>query len=201
MIMDINENEAELDIDLESTNEDNFVETELEDTEATTSNKLQTLKAKLKACETEKMENLEQVQRAKADFLNARKRLEEERLRDRERMIESHVEELIPLYDSFTMAMSNKVAWEAIDKNWRVGVEGIFAQLQGMFASYNVTIDVPVGKPFDPQKHDALKNEEVTDATQHDTILNVVQAGFIRKGSTGDSIIRPARVIVGTFTA
>ena len=199
MKIDTNENEAELDIDIETTGEDNSVETELEDAEATTNNKLQALKAKLKACETEKMENLEQLQRTKADFLNARKRLEEERLNDRHRMNEEHVLDLIPLYDSFATAMSHKDVWNAVDKKWRIGVEGIFGQLQGLFSSYNVIIDVPTGKAFDPKRHDAIKNELVDDETQHDIIMNVVQAGFIRKGTTGDIVIRPARVIVGTF--
>lgn len=196
MIMDTNEQEAELDIDLEPTGDDHTVEPELEDSEATSSNKLKDLRAKLKACEAEKMEHLEEVQRTKADFLNARKRLEEDRVRDRDRMVEKHIEELIPLYDSFAMAMSNKDAWEAIDKNWRVGVEGIFNQLQGLFASYSVTIDIPTGKPFNPELHEALSNQPVPEATNHDVILQVVQAGFTRNGS----IIRPARVIVGTFT-
>ncbi len=196
MIMDTNEQEAELDIDLEPTGDDHTVEPELEDSEATSSNKLKDLRAKLKACEAEKMEHLEEMQRTKADFLNARKRLEEDRVRDRDRMVEKHIEELIPLYDSFAMAMSNKDAWEAIDKNWRIGVEGIFAQLQGLFASYNVTIDIPTGKPFNPELYEALSNQPVTDASQHDVILQVVQAGFTRNGNT----IRPARVIVGTFT-
>ncbi len=200
MNMDTNEQEAELDIDLEPTGDDHTVEPELEDSEATSNNKLKDLRTKLKACEAEKMEHLEQVQRAKADFLNARKRLEEDRVRDKERMVEKHVEELIPLYDSFAMAMSNKAAWEAIDTNWRIGVEGIFAQLQGLFASYNVTIDVPTGKAFNPELHEALSNQAVTEASQHDVILQVVQAGFVRNGSTGTITIRPARVIVGTFT-
>ncbi len=199
MIMDTNEHEAELEIDLEPTGDDHAVEPELEDTEATSSNKLKDLRAKLKVCEAEKMEHLEALQRAKADFLNARKRIEEERLRDRERMITAHVEELIPLYDSFAMAMQNQTIWESVDKNWRIGVEGIFAQLQALFTSYQVRIDKPLGKTFDPQKHDALKNEPVTDQADHDHILSVVQAGFIRTSGGEEVTIRPARVIVGTF--
>ncbi len=199
MIMDTNEHEAELEIDLEPTGDDHAVEPELEDTEVTSSNKLKDLRAKLKACEAEKMEHLEALQRAKADFLNARKRVEEERLRDRERSIIAHVEELIPLYDSFAMAMQNQTVWEAVDKNWRVGIEGIFAQLQGLLASYNVRIERPIGEVFDPQKHEALKNEVVADQADHDRILSVIQDGFTR-GSKGEAItIRPARVVVGTF--
>jgi molecular chaperone GrpE len=200
MIMDNKENEAELDIDLEPTGDDHAVEPELEDSEATSSNKLKDLRAKLRACETEKMDILEQSQRAKADFLNARKRLEEDKIRDRERMVEKHIEELIPLYDSFAMAMSNKAAWEAIDKNWRIGVEGIFTQLQGLFASYGVAIDAPLGKPFDPQQHEALGNQPVTTEAEHDQIIAVIQAGFVRTSAAGTTTIRPARVIVGMFT-
>lgn len=199
MIIDTNEHEAELEIDLEPTGDDNAVEPELEETEATSSNKLKDLRAKLKACEAEKMEHLEQLQRAKADFLNARKRVEEERLRDRERATIAHVEELIPLYDSFAMAMQNQTVWESVDKNWRIGIEGIFAQLQALFAGYNVRIEKPVGEVFNPQKHDALKNETITDQADHDRILSVIQAGFTKTSGSEEVTIRPARVIVGTF--
>ncbi len=96
--------------------------------------------------------------------------------------------------------MSNKTAWDAVDKNWRIGVEGIFAQLQAIFTGYNVTIDAPTGKAFDPEKHEALGNEAVADAASHNTIIKVVQTGFVRKGSSGDVVIRPARVIVGHFS-
>lgn len=195
--MDKKEQEAELEIELETTGEDNVIEPELDDIEATSSNKMKDLRDKLKTCEAEKRDQLEQTQRAKADFLNARKRLEEERVRDRERMIEGHVIELLPLYDSFSMAMSNQAAWEAIDKNWRVGVEGIFAQLQSLLQSYHVTTINPLGANFDPIEHEAVGSESVTDSTQHDTVIKVIQPGFKRIKDSNTVIIRPARVIVG----
>lgn len=201
MDKDRNNHEAELDIDLEPTGDDNQVEPELADTETLTSDKLKDLRAKLKACETSKMEVLEQLQRAKADFLNARKRLEDERLRDRERAIDKHVEELIPLYDSFAMAIGNQAAWTTVDQTWRTGIEGIFAQLQALFASYQVVIDNPLGHSFNPSQHDALKEESVESEAEHHHVINVIQAGFIRKGTEGPVVIRPARVVVGTYEA
>ncbi len=197
MDMDKKEQEAELEVELETTGEDNGAEPELEDIESTSSNKLKDLRDKLKTCESEKRDHLEQLQRAKADFLNARKRLDEERVRDRERIIEGHVIELLPLYDSFSMAMSNQAAWEAVDKNWRVGVEGIFAQLQSLLQSYQVTTINPLGAHFDPIEHEAVGSEPVTDAAQHDTVVKVIQPGFKRTKDGTSAIIRPARVIVG----
>lgn len=198
MEKDTHEHEAEL--ELEATNEDNVLEPELESVEAHTTGKLKALREKLKAAEDAKMDALEQLQRTKADFLNARKRLEEERLQERERALIAHAEELLPLYDSFAMAMQNKTAWEAIDKNWRIGVEGIFSQLQSLLESYGVTAVSPQGQPFDPQLHEALGNEPVAEESLHDTITRVVQVGFVRTRNGQTATIRPARVMVGTYT-
>jgi molecular chaperone GrpE len=198
-----NDNEQtteDIELTNDSTDTTDMDDSELVDDEASVADKLKSLRTKLAAKDEENRTLREDIQRTKADFLNARKRQDEERSRERERFAEAHIEELIPLYDSFAMAMQNTEAWEAIDKNWRVGVEGIFAQLQGIFASYGVTAVRPLGETFDPMKHDALKNEPVTDEAQHDTIIKVVQVGFTRTTSTGTTTLRPARVIVGIFT-
>ena len=115
--------------DIEVTAEDELDETSLEDIEANTQQKIKTIQAKLKACQSEKQQYLDDLQRAKADFLNARKRLESDKIATKERLILEHVSELLPLYDSFSMAMSNKEAWETVNKDWRSGVESIFNQL------------------------------------------------------------------------
>lgn len=189
------------DFEFETTDETNSDETELEAVETKVTDKIKTLRDKLKACEAEKLDILEQLQRAKADFLNARKRLEEERLRDRERVIEQHIEKLLPLFDSFTMAMQDKVAWAKVDDNWRSGVESIFSQLQKVLASYGVAAIEPLGQTFDPALHEALSEQSVTDPAQDHTILAIVQAGFTRTNATQTTLIRPARVVVGTFTS
>jgi molecular chaperone GrpE (heat shock protein) len=40
------------------------------------------------------------------------------------------IDGLIPVLDSFELAMNNKEVWEKTDKNWRVGVESIAGQLK-----------------------------------------------------------------------
>ncbi|MCA9357163.1 nucleotide exchange factor GrpE [Candidatus Nomurabacteria bacterium] len=187
------------DFETEITNEDgNDIELpELEDIEERTEDKIKKLRQKLSECEEEKKAILDESQRTKADFLNARKRLEDERARDRIRYRKQHVEELLPLCDSFQMAMSNKEAWEKADPAWRVGIEGIHSQLLNILNSYGVKAVSPEGEVFSPHQHEAIGTEDVEDEALHDKIVSVVQKGY--EMTTGDTTetIRPARVTTG----
>jgi len=194
-----NENEE---VDLEITNEEQpeIEETELVDLEEKAGNKLKKMREKLARCDEEKKQILDESQRAKADFLNARKRLEEERIRDRVRYQQKHVMEMLPLCDSFQMAMSDKEAWEKADENWRKGIEGIHTQLLKILESYGVKAVDPVGEHFDPHKHEAIGTEEVDDEKLKDTVISVVQRGYeMTHGDTAE-IIRPARVTTGVMS-
>lgn len=186
--------------DLEFTEEFAADDTDLVDQEESLEAKLKVVKGKLAACEKEKMDSLESLQRSKADFLNAKKRLEDSRKLDAEKLINSHVEKLLPLCDSFFMAMSNTEAWESIDPIWRSGVEGINNQLQAILASYKVKAVVPLGDHFNPEIHDAVANVTVDTEDKHNTIISVVQNGYIREIEGKADLIRPAKVTVGEFT-
>jgi len=196
--MDKNE-KNEFQEDIELTGEDNAIEPEIEEIEEKSTNKLKKLQDKLKACEHEKMEHLENLQRAKAEFLNGKKRLDEERIRDKQRIENTQIEKLIPMADSFHMAMHNKVAWDAIDETWRKGIEGIDNQLQRILESYNVHEVDPMGEDFDPEKHEAMANVPVADKAMHGKVTQVLQNGFIRTFGDTQELLRPARVTVGEF--
>jgi len=188
--------------DLEIVDEDtgNTTETELEDIEENSVQKIKKLKEQLKDSEKEKMEHLENLQRAKAEFLNGKRRLEEERVKDKERAVNDLIEKLLPMSDSFTMAQSNKAAWEAIDPTWRKGVESIQRELQTILTSYGVQEVDPTGMDFNPNEHEAMANMPVTDKVEHQKVLQVVQKGFVRMINGTEILIRPARVIVGEFS-
>lgn len=192
--------EKDLQEDIEMTGEDNTIEPEIEDVDTNSKIKIKTLQEKLKACEKEKMEHLENLQRAKADFLNGKKRLEEERARDKERAVNKQIEKLLPMADSFHMAMFDKEAWNAIDEQWRKGVESIHTQLHSILDSYGVSELNPQGEVFDPVMHEALTNVPVTDKSLHNTVISVIQNGFIRNVNGKEELLRPARVTVGEFT-
>lgn len=188
--------------DVEITNEDTEMnDPDVEEIEEQNNSFNNTLRDKLKASEAEKRTILEESQRTKADFLNARKRLEDDRRRDKERNTIEHIEELIPLCDSFQVAMSNKEVWEKVDANWRKGIEGIHSQLQNILNNYNVKTIDPTGALFDPYKHEALSTVPVTDKSKHEHVMSVVQMGYeLQKADGGVELIRPARVVIGEFS-
>ena len=194
----VNEKNDFEDIDLDVTNEDNPEDLELLDEEQSGADKIKALRKKLSVCETEKKTILDDAQRSKADFLNARKRLEEERITDRLRAKKQHIEELLPLCDSFEMAMSNKEAWEKADAAWRNGIEGIYSQLKALLEGYGVTVHYPLHEAFDPHQHEALGTEVVTDKNDHDKVMKVIQSGYTIRAGDKTETIRPARVIIGT---
>ena len=194
------EKEDDIDITTETEKTVPAEEADLVDIEAKETDIIKALKEKLKRSEAEKRDILEEVQRAKADFLNARRRLDEERSRDRERQLEAHIENLLPLCDSFQMAMADKAAWEKIDENWRKGVEGIKGQLQKILDRYNVITIDPQNQPFNPEEHEALSTVMVEEAENNDKVMTVIQAGYaIQREGQEPILIRPARVVIGIY--
>jgi molecular chaperone GrpE len=173
----------------EVTSEDLEMETEDESLK----DKITSLRKKLSVCEDDKRKHLEELQRVRADFLNSKRRLDEQFLRDKERATDRILFELITLVDSFDTAMINKELWGTIDERWRVGVEAIHTKLLALLRSNNVVAVDPLGVSFNPEEHEAVSNTPVTDDTQIDTVVAVLQKGFKRN----DTVIRPAMVVVG----
>ncbi len=165
-----------------------------QETEPAVRQKLKVLRDKLKTCEAEKKQSLEDLQRAKADFLNRRKRLEEDGERDRERVTQGHLRDLLPLCDSFQMAMKDTEAWNAVTASWRLGVEAIYSQLKSILKANQVELIDPLGQPFDPVRHEAVSSQSSKsgEATKPDTVLEVVQPGY----AIDNEVIRPAKVII-----
>lgn len=192
----LNENDSEIEI---TTDEAASVdEVDLEVAEASLQDIIKELRHKIKSLEAEKRELGESVQREKADFLNARRRLEEEGVRVKERQVIDHIERLLPLCDSFFMAMSDTAAWEKADPQWRKGIEGINSQLQTILASYRVETINPTAEAFDPSLHEAVSTEASTDQKAHNQVLRVLQPGYQWRRLDGTAeLIRPARVIIG----
>lgn len=196
----VNKSDENNDIEVEVTKEDQAVEDiELEELEEKSGDKMKQLREKLKQAEADKMQALEDLQRAKAEFLNVRKRLEEEKLQDRLRAKMQHAEELLPLCDSFGMAMSNKEVWEKADESWRKGIEGIHMQLQRLLQSYGVSKIEALGEPFDPHRFEALDTETVDNDKEVDTVRKVLQEGYEIKVGDKTEVIRPARVVTGVL--
>ena len=139
---------------------------------------IKNLKEKLAKAIEEKQEYLNLWQRDKAEFINARKR-DQESQKDFARFSnESLISELIPVLDSFDMAMGNKEAWEKADKNWRVGVEYIANQLKKVLKEFGLNEVNPIGLQFDPMRDEAIEHEPVDDEKKNNTVTTVIQKGY-----------------------
>lgn len=154
--------------------------------------KVKQLRDKIKVLEKEKQEYLTGWQRARADYANIVKNQDDEKKRLRTLIEENFIEELIPVVDSFSMAMSNKDAWEKVDPNWRTGVEYIYQQLMNTLKERGFTSFGTVGDTFDPMLHQAVSETETDDASLDHTIVIVLQQGY----KLGENVLRPARVAV-----
>lgn len=153
------------------------------------------LREKVKTLEAEKSEYLTGWQRAKADLVNARKRDEADRLEFTKFANERLIEGLIPVLESFDMAMSNKEAWEKVDKNWRMGVEYIYSQLKKTLSDAGLVEIDPIGKPFDHTRDEAAEYVPVTNEKEHHVVVSVVQKGYSLNGKD----MRPPKVKVGEY--
>jgi len=183
------------------TEETEAFEIEANEAELRSQDKIKQLQIKLKEVEVDAKQAREESARAKAEFLNARKRLEEDLVRNQERMLVKHVEKLLPLYDSFYLAMLDRAAWEQSPETWRRGVEAVFNQLTSILEGYDVVPFNPADEQFDPNLHEAIGNTPVTTEEEQHKIISVVQVGFKKTHDQRTTIIRPARVIVGEYTS
>ncbi|MEK7568637.1 MAG: nucleotide exchange factor GrpE [Patescibacteria group bacterium] len=153
---------------------------------------LKKLREKLKGCEKEKKEYLDGWQRMRADFANARKEEETRRGEMIKFAAEGLVDDLLPVLDSFSMAFSNKEAWEKVDANWRKGVEYIYAQMYSVLESRGLTEIGKVGEQIDPRLYVAVEEIPATEPSQANTVAEVVQKGY----RLHSKVIRPAKVKV-----
>jgi molecular chaperone GrpE len=191
---------SEHEIDITDDEHHEVDDVELSDEEAATSDTLKKLRQKIARLEEEKRHIMEEAARERADFLNARKRLEGERVLDKIRYTKKHIETLLPLADSFDMARANKDVWEKADEQWRKGIEGIHTQLQKIIEAYGVKEISPLGATFDPYKHEAIGTAPVTDKVLDHTVVAVLQKGYEMDVQGTMEVIRPARVTTGAFT-
>jgi molecular chaperone GrpE len=153
------------------------------------------LRAKVKELEAEAKNNLDGWTRAKADYANFKREVDARRLDDIKLANRRLIEDMLPALDAYTMAQSNKEAWEKVDAGWRTGVEYIFNQLKATLEKEGLVAYGVPGETFDPNIHDSIEVIKEEDASQHDTIAEVLAQGY----KLGSYILRPAKVKVGEF--
>jgi molecular chaperone GrpE len=158
--------------------------------------KITRLKEKLKKLQSEKDEYMNGWQRERADFVNFKKRAEEERKEYIKFANENLLEEMLTVLESFDMAFMNKEQWNSVPQNWRVGVEYIHSQLVKILDDNGLKEFVPkIGEKFDVKLHVAEEMRLVTDETQDNSIIEIKKKGYMMNGK----IIIAPKVVVGEF--
>ena len=158
--------------------------------------KLAKLKEKIKALEVEKTDYMNGWQRERADFVNFKKRAEDERKDYIKFANESLLEEMLVVLESFDMAFMNKEAWNAVPANWRTGVEYIHSQLVKILDNNGLKeLSPKEGDKFDPHLHVAEEMSPVSEKDKDGLIISLKKKGYTLNGK----IIIAPKVIVGEY--
>jgi len=152
--------------------------------------KIKTLKDKLAKCQSEKQEYLDGWQRAQADFINYKKNNDSIFVQAKEISTIDVVESLLPILDSFDMALSGN--FDESFKKWLTGFEYVQMQFKKVLEQYDVQEMYPLNEPFSPELHEAIEEVVTQDKSQDHTIAQVVLKGY----RTPKRIIRAAQVKV-----
>jgi len=130
---------------------------------------------------------LDRLARLQAEFENARKRAERERLEYRDYATGNVVEQFLPVVDNFELALKSTGTAEQL----RHGVELIVKQMEEVLRQLQVNPIPTVGEVFDPRVHEALGSVERDDLPdQH--VAEEIRRGYRLR----ERLLRPAMVRV-----
>jgi molecular chaperone GrpE len=135
-------------------------------------------------------EYLALAQRTQADFENYRKRVARESALAKERGVAKLAKELLPALDNLDRALEAA----AQDDPLLDGVRLVRSELSAALARVGVESFSPLGETFDPALHEAMATVPAAadGGAGSGSVVEVYQPGY----RLGESIIRPARVVV-----
>jgi molecular chaperone GrpE len=127
-------------------------------------------------------------QRATADFINFKRRTEQEREETARFANTAFILNVLPAVDDLERALQH-VDPALEDSVWIEGVRQILRKLKGALAAAGVTEIPAVGEQFDPNMHEAIAEEE----GEPGKVVSEAQRGY----RLGSRVIRPSMVVVG----
>ena len=146
--------------------------------------------ADLDKARTEAALYLDDLRRLQADFDNYRKRTLREQTARSASASQALVARLLPVLDNFELAVSAAEQSRDFDRMLK-GVEMVLGALREVLEGEGLVKIEAEGKPFDPERHEAVIAVEQEDA-EPGTILDIVRAGY----ELGGKVLRPAMVKV-----
>ena len=175
------EGEPEPDADVDDGFSDDAVDDVLAEAEAILVGDLDELRR-------ERDELLDLSRRLQADFENFRKRMTREQAEVTERATVRLIERLLPVLDSFELAVGSMERVE-VDEQVRKGIELVFAGLTDVLNAEGLERIEALDAPFDPNEHEAVLHD---DGDAEPRVAEVLRSGWRLKGR----VVRPAMVKV-----
>ncbi len=145
------------------------------------------LEDKVKSLEEAAAKDKDRYLRLLAEFDNFRKRSIQEKDAAAANASAKAALEIISVIDNFERAMDA----ECSDENYKKGVEMIYNQFTDVIKKLGVEEIDALGKPFDPNLHNAVSHTE-DESFGENTVCQVYQKGY----RLGDKVIRCAMVVV-----
>ena len=142
----------------------------------------------LASLQRERDDLLDTTRRLQADFENYRKRVAREQASLAERSTERLLEQLLPVLDSFELAVMN-LDQSDVDEMVRKGIDLVYAELVAVMERAGLQRIEANDAPFDPNEHEAVLQDD-GDGEPH--VEDVLRTGWKLKGR----VLRPAMVKV-----
>src|SRR5678815_3632443 len=149
----------------------------------------QTFMEDLRSLEADLANQRELYLRLAADFDNFRKRTAQEVDRRAAAQKEAFIRELLPVIDNLERAVASETSTSP--EQLRQGGEMTVQQLKQLLRRHGIEPEESLGKPFDPQRHEAVATRQDSSAPDH-TVLQTYQSAYRR----GSEVFRPAKVVV-----
>ncbi|MCD6290813.1 MAG: nucleotide exchange factor GrpE [Anaerolineae bacterium] len=149
-----------------------------------------TLEAELAEAKAQADHYLDQWRRTAAEFANYRKRREREQAEFVQQANAALISKLLPVLDDFDLAFEH-LPEDVASSTWVEGFALIRRKLQAILEQEGVSVIEAVGKPFDPELHEAVTHEE-SDEVESGHVIAEVRKGY----RLGDKVLRPAMVRV-----
>ncbi|PIW63512.1 MAG: nucleotide exchange factor GrpE [Candidatus Omnitrophica bacterium CG12_big_fil_rev_8_21_14_0_65_50_5] len=131
----------------------------------------------------------EKYLRLYAEFDNARKRMEREKIEFIKYANEGLILEFLDILDDLHRSVDAVKAQAGTDPNLAKGLELVVKRLDDVLARNGVKVIEAKGKPFDHDQHEVLMQEE---SDRHDD--NVVMDEFQKGYKLHDKVVRTAKV-------
>ncbi len=163
------------------------LESEIENQQSEIQNQIETLKNQLAEAQAKAQEYLDALQRERADFVNYRRRVEQEKEQMGQWTTGETIKKLLPVLDDLELALANRPANEP----WVNGVELVYRKFQSILEKEGVVRMEAEGKAFDPNLHEAIL-QEPSETHESGAVAAVLRQGYLH----GERVLRPALVKV-----